>query len=251
MKKIFFFTILLLPAIHAFAQTGENERLVYVASYNMSGLMTQLAQVTMEAKKVSTSKSTFLHLKVEASTFSKWDSYFRIRDVYESYVNPKTLKPSLYRRDVSEGGYTKMEKYVYQPDGRTVNATVVRRKSEERNSTFTKKPEAVDIVAAVYQLRAVDFSKYSAGQMIPITIIFDEKEVSAQIRYMGKETISAGKLGRKECYKLSLAANTDVLKGKDKNLVWFTADDRQIPVFAQFSIPVGTGQLELTEIKTN
>jgi len=206
----------------------------------------------METKKVSTSRNTFLHLKVQASTFSRWDSYFRIRDLYESYVNPTTLVPSLHNRDVSEGIYTKKEKYVYQPDRITVNATVTRGKGEEQNRTFTKKPEAVDIVAAIYQLRTIDFSKYSVGQTVPIVIIFDEKEISAQIKYMGKETRNISKLGRKECYKLSIsAANTDVLKGRDRNLVWFTADDKRIPVFAQFSIPVGTGQLELTEMNFN
>ena len=251
MKKIFCLTLLLLLSFQVFSQIEDSERLVFVASYNMSGLMTQLAQVTMETQKVSTSRNTFLHLKVTASTFSRWDSYFRIRDVYESYVNPQTLVPSLYNRDVSEGSYTKKEKYVYQPDRRTVNATVRRGNDEEQNRTFTKRAEAVDIVAAIYQLRKVDISKLSVGQTIPIVIIFDEKEVNAQIRYMGKETRNVGKLGRKECYKLSIAASTDVLKGRDRNLIWLTADDNKIPVFMQFSIPVGTGQLELTEMRLN
>jgi len=250
MKRIFFFLFFLLPFLQNTAQIKENERLTFAASYNMSGLMTQLAQVTMETKTATTSRSAFLHLKIQASTFSQWDSYFRIRDVFESYVNPKTLVPSLYRRDVNEGGYTKIERYVYSADGRTVNATVSRKNAPEQTRSFTKKPSSVDIVAAIYQMRTVDFSQFKIGQTHPMDIVFDEKEFSAQVKYMGKETISIGKLGRVECYKLSLsAAGTDVLRGKDRNLVWITADERRIPVFIQFSIPVGTGQLMITEIK--
>ncbi len=238
--------LLMLGSLQGRAQLRESEKLVYVASYSMSGLMTQLAQVTLETKKVATSKSTFLHLRMEASTFSKWDSYFRIRDVYESYVNPQTLAPSLYKRNVSEGGYTKVEKYIYQPDGKTISSTVRRRNGNEQSNTFTVKPTSVDIIAAIYRLRTVDFSKFKPGQTVALDVVFDEKEIAAQVKYVGKETISAGKLGKKECYKLSLSAKTEVLTGKDKNLVWFTADEKRIPVFAQFSIPVGTGQLELT-----
>jgi hypothetical protein len=63
---------------------------------------------------------------------------------------------------------------------------------------------------------------------------------------MGKETVNAGNLGKKECYKLSISAKTDALKGKDKNLIWLTADANKIPALLKFSIPVGTGQLTLT-----
>jgi hypothetical protein len=63
---------------------------------------------------------------------------------------------------------------------------------------------------------------------------------------MGKETISAGNLGNKECYKLSIGARTKVLKGKDQNIIWMTADAKKIPALIRFSIPVGTGQLKLS-----
>jgi hypothetical protein len=63
---------------------------------------------------------------------------------------------------------------------------------------------------------------------------------------MGKETVKAGNLGNKECYKISIGAKTDALKGKDKNLIWLTADAKKVPALMKFSIPVGTGQLALT-----
>ena len=63
---------------------------------------------------------------------------------------------------------------------------------------------------------------------------------------MGNETVSAGNLGTKNCYKISISAKTDALKGKDKNLIWLTADTKKIPALIKFSIPVGTGQLTLS-----
>ena len=100
---------------------GTNEKLTYTASYNMSGILTDIAQVTMQTSSIKTSKATLLRLKCNAATYSKWDNFFKIRDLYESYVNPKTLTPYLYNRDINEGGYFKAMKYTFSHKNKTVN----------------------------------------------------------------------------------------------------------------------------------
>ncbi len=222
----------------------SGEKLVFAGSYNMSGLMTQLAQVTMSTETVSTAKNSYLHLSCELSTYSKWDSFFKIRDIYESYVNPVNLKPSLYKRSIDEGGYTKKEKYAFK--GNTVSSTVKKRKKPETQKTFTIGGSTQDVISLLYKVRTMDFSKFKVGQTQSLMIVFDEKQIPVTLKYMGKETVSAGNLGKKECYKLSIGAKTDALRGKDKNLIWLTADAKKVPALLKFSIPVGTGQLVLT-----
>ena len=222
----------------------SGEKLIFAGSYNMSGLMTQLAQVTLSTENVTTAKNTYLHLSCELSTYSKWDSFFKIRDIYESYVNPQTLRPSLYKRNIDEGGWTKKEKYVFK--GNIINSTSKRKNSLETQKTFTIGGSTQDVVSLLYKVRTIDLSKLTVGQTQSLMIVFDEKQIPVTLKFMGKETISAGNLGKKECYKLSIGAKTDALKGKDKNLIWLTADQKKIPVLLQFSIPVGTGKLTLT-----
>lgn len=236
---------------HFFAFTTANsqnikagEKLVFAGSYNMSGLMTQLAQVTMSTENVTTAKNTYLHLSCELSTYSKWDSFFKIRDLYESYVNPTTLKPNLYKRNIDEGGWTKKEKYVFK--GNVVNSTSKKKNTPETQNTFIISSKTQDVISLLYKVRTMDFSKFKVGQTQSLMIVFDEKQIPVTLKYMGKETISAGNLGSKECYKLSIGAKTDALKGKDKNLIWLTADNKKVPTLLKFSIPVGTGKLTLT-----
>jgi len=249
MKKFLFMA----SALLLFAQNGQSqavkagEKLTYSASYNMSGLMTPLAQVTMETESVSTSKSTLLHLICEANTFSKWDSFFKIRDSYESYVNPTTLKSTLYKREILEGTYTKKEKYIFKNG--TIECTVNKKNTPESRRAFRIRPGTQDVVATLYQVRNIDFSKMKPGQTKSFIVVFDEKEMSATVKYMGKETINAGPLGSKSCYKVSVGAKTDKLRGTDKNLIWLTADNKKVPALIKFSIPVGTGQLALTNAK--
>lgn len=248
MKKTVPFLALLLAFCSFTADRGAavpaGEKLVYTGSYNMSGMMTQLAQVTLSTETVSTSKNTFLHLNCELSTYAKWDKFFKIRDIYESYVDPASLKPSLYKRSIDEGGYTKKEKYIFK--GNSVTSTVKRRTRPETTRTFTVGSSTQDVVSMLYKLRGMDLSKMKTGQMQSLTIVFDEKQIPVTVKLLGTETVSAGNLGQKKCYKLSIGAKTDALKGKDKNLIWLTADAKKIPALMKFSIPVGTGQLALS-----
>ena len=246
MKKFLLIFCFALSSNGGFSQIKSGEKLVYAASYNMSGLMTQLAQVTMETETMKTSKNTFLHLSCQAATYSKWDSFFKIRDLYESYVNPTTLKPSLYKRNIFEGGFTKTEKYIFKSDGRTVASTSKRKNNPESNRTFTVGNSTQDIVTLIYKLRTVNFQNFKKDQIKSLALVFDEKEIPVVVKFMGKETLSVGNLGTKECYKIAIGAKTQVLKGKDKNIIWLTADTKKIPALIKFSIPVGTGQLTLS-----
>lgn len=248
MKRLLFLLTTVFILNSSFSAQSQNiksgEKLVFAGSYNMSGLMTQLAQVTMSTEMVSTAKNSYLHLNCELSTYSKWDSFFKIRDIYESYVNPANLKPSLYKRSIDEGGYTKKEKYAFK--GNTVNSTVKKRNKPETKKTFTIGGSTQDVISLLYKVRTMDFSKFKVGQTQNLMIVFDEKQIPVTLKFMGLETVNAGNLGKKECYKLSIGAKTDALRGKDKNLIWLTADAKKVPALLKFSIPVGTGQLVLT-----
>ncbi|RZJ25967.1 MAG: DUF3108 domain-containing protein [Flavobacterium sp.] len=243
MKKLILAVCFLVAFQSGFSQIKSGEKLVYAASYNMAGMMTQLAQVKLETNTVKTSKSNYLHLSCEAVTFSKWDSFFKIRDLYESYVNPLNLKPAMYKRDIDEGGFKKKEKYVFK--GNTVAATIKKRNYPESQKNFSIGANTQDVVSILYKLRTINFAAYKPGQTVGFTIVFDAKEIPVVVKFMGKENVDAGNLGAKDCYKVSISAKTDALKGRDKNLIWLTADAAKIPALIRFSIPVGTGQLTL------
>jgi hypothetical protein len=162
-------------------------------------------------------------------------------------VNPSTLKSTLYKREILEGTYTKKEKYIFKNG--TIECTVNKKNTPESRRAFRIRPGTQDVVATLYQVRNIDFSKMKPGQTKSFIVVFDEKEMSATVKYMGKETINAGPLGSKSCYKVSVGAKTDKLRGTDKNLIWLTADNKKVPALIKFSIPVGTGQLALTNAK--
>ena len=241
------FLLMLLFSLLVKAQNnavGDNEKLVYTASYNMSGILNDLAQVTMETSSVKTSKATLLRLKCTATTYSKWDNFFKIRDLYESYVNPKTITPYLYNRDINEGSYYKNMKYTYSHKTNSVKTIQKKKKNHVENKTVKINSGTKDIVSTMYYLRLYDFANMAVGTRKSLPIIFDRKEVKGQITYLGKETIKTA-IGTKECYKLAIGSSEDVLQGKNSNFLWLTADENKIPVYGKFKIPVGNGELKI------
>ncbi|WP_298238806.1 DUF3108 domain-containing protein [uncultured Algibacter sp.] len=223
---------------------GTNEKLTYTASYNMSGILTNIAQVTMQTSEVKTSKATLLRLKCTAATYSKWDNFFKIRDLYESYVNPKTLTPYLYNRDINEGSYYKAMKYTFSHKTKTVKSVQTKKNNNVEKKNVSIGAGTKDIVSTLYNIRLFDYENMSNGQRKSFTIIFDRKETKAQITYLGKETINTA-IGTKECYKLAIGSNSNVLQGSNNNLLWLTADENKILVYAKFKIPVGSGELKI------
>ena len=243
-------TIISLNVIAQNKTIGFGEKLVFSASYNMSGLLTDIAQVKMETSEVKTPKSTLMRLKCTATTYKKWDNFFKIRDLYESYVNPKTLTPYLYKRDISEGGYYKFMQYKYNHKAKLVKSLKRKKRKDgktwDENKNVSIGASTKDIVSTLYHIRNLDIHKANPGDEQNFVVLFDNKENTVNIRYVGKETISTN-IGTKECYKLALSitSGSDVLKGNNANLLWLTADENKIPVYAKFKIPVGNGELKI------
>jgi len=228
---------------------APGEKLVFTASYNMSGLMTDLAQVTMETSVVNTSKTTLMRLKCTATTYKKWDDFFKIRDLYESYVNPKSLTSYLYNRDISEGGYYKFMQYKYSPKTGLVKSLKRKKRKDgslwEEKTSFKIDENTRDLVTTLYHIRNLDIHKAQVGDSQDFSVLFDNKVTVVTLTYLKKETLNT-KIGNKECYKLAVALKgTNLLKGKNENLIWLTADKNKIPVLAKFKIPVGNGELKI------
>lgn len=245
---LFFITLMSFSQSNVKAfQAGE--KLTFTASYNMSGLLTDLAELSLQTSEVKTSRSTLLKLKCTARTYSKWDNFFKIRDLYESYVNPKTLTPYLYQRDINEGSYYKFEKYTFNHKTKSVK-TLIRKNMKVGGTYDTKKDVSIksgtkDLVTTIYHIRNLDIHKASIGSSDTFTVLFDTEETNITLTLLGKETIKT-QLGNKECYKLGISVNeSELFKGKNKNLIWLTADENKIPVYAKFKIAIGSGELRI------
>jgi len=250
---ILYFAILFVFSNFSVAQEINNtsfaggEKLTYIASFYMSSLWTDLAEINMEVSDITTKTQELYRLKCVASTYQAWDSYFKIRDLYESYVDKKTVKPYLFKRSVDEGGYILNIKYVYKWKSQMVNATIQKRTNPEKVQEVKILPNTYDLVSVLYMIRNIDYSAKKPGDLMRINVLIDAKVEVVTVKYRGTETINVAGMGNKLCYKLSVALKDDsILKGKDLNNIWLTADKNKIPALIKAEIPVGSVQIRLS-----
>jgi len=226
------------------------EELKFVASYKMSGLWTDLAQIKMTTKAVRMNDKNLYKLISTARTYTKWDSYFIIRDSYQSWVNPKTIKPYFYKRDINEGGYTKKVKYVFKRKSLIAKSTTQSRKKPAVNTTVKITSTTLDLASSLYYIRNFDYSKMAVNSTKTITVLIDSKISKIQLKYRGKESIKVAGYGTKTCYKIGVSLmGQDFVKNSAANNLWLTADKNKVPVLIEAIIPVGSIQIRLSTMK--
>lgn len=225
------------------------EELKFVASYNMSGLWTDLAQIKMSVKAVKMNDKNLYKLVSTARTYTKWDSYFMIRDSYISYVNPKTIKPYIYKRDVNEGGFLIKIKYVFKRKSLIAKSTMQVGQGPVKNTNIKISHNTLDLASVVYFIRNFPYDKMAINSVQTVTVLVDNKPTKIQLKYRGKENIKVTKYGTKSCYKIGVSLKDEnIMKNNPTNNIWLTADKNKIPVLIKAVIPVGSIQMRLSEM---
>lgn len=228
-----------------YIKSGEN--LTFIASFSVSGIMTDIAEVKMITSTVKTKTRELLRLKCTASTYSNWDAFFKVRDLYESYVNPITLLPSLFKRSIDEGGYKKQIKYLFKRNSNIAISTLNKKGRKDFKTNVPIDNSTLDIVSSIYNIRTLDYDNMSIGKIINKQLIVDSKVQTFSIKYLGKENIKVAKDGLKPCYKLSISfGGSDLEKIKGGKYIWITADSDRLPALIKANIPVGAIEIRLS-----
>jgi len=72
---------------------GTGEYLAYDVSYNLGPSWSNIALVTFVTNKEVLGGKEVLHIKINGKTYPMYDHLFKIRDSYESWIDPQTWEP--------------------------------------------------------------------------------------------------------------------------------------------------------------
>jgi hypothetical protein len=176
------------------------------------------------------------HITGEGKTYSFYDSFFKVRDKYETFVDTATLQPMKFLRNIDEGGYKKYENVTFN---RQTNTAVT-------NNGVFKVPDCIqDVVSAIFYARNINFSKYKVNDKIPFTMFLDNEKYDLYIRYLGKETIKT-KYGKFRAIKFKpLLVKGTIFEGGEKMLVWVSDDANHLPLRVESPISVGSIKVDM------
>ncbi|MGE4288798.1 MAG: DUF3108 domain-containing protein [Salinivirgaceae bacterium] len=227
----------------------DGEILNFKVSYFMKSLWTDLAGLEMKVIDVPGKSKPINRLEFNASTFSSWDSYVKIRHSYQTWVDQASVKPLIMKQNSDVKGHTKDAKYSFKFKSGIAAIDVSSSDGAPLKKDLTIYANTYDIVSLLYYLRTLDFEKISPGKSFPVTVLFLERVLKIKVKYLGKETISIEKQGKKSCYKLAMELENNFVVKKDANFLWLTADNNRTP--AQISAIFKEGQVlvKLTDAK--
>jgi len=255
--KLTILTCLTVLQVAVFAQCpvdskafGPGEVITYKAYYNWGFIWLHAGEVEFKVTSGEYDGRGVYHLYSCGTTFKSYDWIFKIREKYQSYIDPDTQMPLWYERDVTEGSYTAFEDYKFDYQNNLIHTYVQKRKNPGVEGSLPLTPCLFDVMSAVYYFRSVDFSKYQAGDNIPINMILDSEAYNLYMRYLGKEEVKTRDKVKYKCIKFAIQlVDGTVFKGDEDAIIWVTDDQNKVPVIVEAKILVGSVKAILNEAK--
>lgn len=220
------------------------EKMVFKFYYNWKALWLSAGEMVFKVDTTQIDGREALHLRIDGATYKSYEWFYRVRDVYESYIDPSTMQPYRFVRDVNEGGFIIKELYDFSKQHEQVITQDLKRQPAQLD-TFSIHPCVHDVVSAIYYARNIDYSQYEVGAKIPIDVFIDRKVYNLHIRYLGRTTVKT-KLGKFDTYMIKpLLVDNEYFDGGEEMTLYVTADKNQIPVRIESPLTVGWVKVDL------
>ncbi|HRK29060.1 MAG TPA: DUF3108 domain-containing protein [Chitinophagales bacterium] len=228
-------------------QVGE--KATYTVYYNWTAVWMNAGKATFELKTANLNGKTVYHVVTEGRTHRTFDWFFKVRDRYETYIDPATLKPLKFVRDVNEGGFTINHLYSFDHTKKEALIHYHKRKGKTQiqNKTVPITACTQDLLSAVYAARCIDYSNMKKGDVFEVELFLDGEIYPIHARYLGKDVLKTD-FGKFRCVKFApLLLQGDVFKGGEHMTVWVTDDANRLPLYIESPLSVGSVKVYLTD----
>ncbi|MBS1581413.1 MAG: DUF3108 domain-containing protein [Bacteroidetes bacterium] len=212
------------------------EKLTYILHY---GLL-NAGEATLELKEGDREIQgrKILHATGKGRSVGAFKAFYKVDDLYETYMDAEGVFPWVFIRRVEEGDYSFSQDYLYMQHRRQVTT--------QEKKTFDVPAHVQDMLSAFYFARTLDFSNAQPGQEYTIDCFMDNEYWPLRMRYVGKETVKL-RNGRYRCLKFQpIVQEGRIFKTNEDLNVWITDDGNHIPVLAQAKVLVGSIKMELS-----
>ncbi|MGS0748866.1 DUF3108 domain-containing protein [Halpernia sp. GG3] len=246
MKK-FLSIITFLAFTLTFAQMdniNSGEQLIYRIHYGFLNAGT--AKLT--SLKTNYDNVPHFYVKGEGKTTGAVRAFFKVDDIYESFINISTGLPSFYVRNVHEGNYTQHFESVFNHRNQTVILTD--KENVANGSKIIKTVKGVqDMLSAFYYLRSLDSLLLKPGAVIKINIWIDKSLFPFQLKVMGTEDLKT-KFGTVNCLKIIPSVISGrVFKDNESVTMWVTNDQNHLPIALKADLAVGSLKADIDGFK--
>jgi hypothetical protein len=209
---------------------NPGEKLTYKVFYTLAGAYVGAGEATFETQLKTYSGRQAYHVVGAGSSYPSYDWFYKVRDVYESYIDTLTLLPLKFVRKVQERNTRIFESVLFQHANNKAIST---------NGAYTIPACVQDVLSSIYYARNLNYEKYAIGDKIEFSMFLDDEVHPVFIRYLGKEILTT-RYGKFKTLKFKpLLIEGTIFKGGEDMTVWVTDDANKIPVFIETPILIG------------
>lgn len=202
----------------------------------------------LTAKKTSYKGVPHLYVKGTGQTTGAVKAFFKVEDVYESYININTELPSFYVRNVKEGSYRQHLETVFNHSNNTLVLTD--KKTPANGSKVIKSVKGVqDMLSCFYYLRSKTPAELKVGSVINMNVWIDDEMFPFQLKVAGTENLDT-KFGTINCLKIIPSVKSGrVFKAKEGVVMWVSNDLNHIPILLKAELAVGSLKASIDNFK--
>jgi hypothetical protein len=212
------------------------EKITYTIYYNVIGLYVNAGEASFTIRSSSWKDTDAFTFTATGRSNAKYDWIFKVRDKYESIVDPKTLLPHQFTRQINEGSFHKKEVARFNQQAKTAT-------TEE--DVFKTTECTYDVVSAIYAARNFNYSNSIINDKINFNFFLDKSLYPSYFKFLGKEIITT-KYGKFKVIKLApLLLKGSMFEGGEKMTIWVTDDENHIPVRIETPIIVGSIKVDM------
>lgn len=173
--------------------------------------------------------------------------FFKVDDLYESYIDKDSGNPYQFVRKINEGGYTKNQEGFFN---HAANKVLVKDYKNKSENTFTVPKNTQDILSAFYYLRNYPgIDKIKLGEFIAIDMFFDGETTKFKLKFIGREDIKTKFGVVSSMIFRPLVQSGRVFKEQESLTVWISDDGNRLPVRIKADLAVGSIKADLDAFK--
>jgi len=202
---------------------------------------------TLEVKDATINNKKVFHVIGSGYTTGISKFFFKVEDLYESYIDKESGNPYKYVRKIDEGGYTKNQEGFFNP---SENKVLVKDYKHKTEKTFVIPKNTQDILSSFYYLRNYpNIDKINPGESVAIDMFFDNETTKFRLKYIAREDITT-KFGVVPTMVFRpLVQSGRVFKEEESLTIWISDDDNKLPVRIKANLVVGSIKADLEAFK--
>lgn len=252
MKKslLIFITILSLKLVIAQQESAFQDGEWFKFRMSYSGWF-KAGEASLTIKEKQLKGKPVYHVIGKGKTTGLINAFFKVRDRYESYFDTKSGLPYKFIRKIDEGGHTKDIEIAFDHDTKKAEVNDKKRKTVKSVNIHAN---VQDMVSAFYYLRNnYDTDKIKIGDVVELSMFFDEENYPFELKFLGRETIKVTVNGTRVKVK-TLKFRPYVMAGRvfkeeESLTLWVSADKNKIPLKIKADLAVGSLRADLEKYK--